>query len=126
MEYDGLLRLLGGAMFTVSVAVSAGIASITLLGQDFSTVLWESGGGTFAVDISTAISILLIGFVSAVSMPSFSDMRPEYQLAVLVTLIVIVFGAYDPGFAASNNLLGLGAVAVTGAAYWGIQTGDCY
>lgn len=126
MEYDGLIRLLGGAIFTISVAVSSGIASITLLGYDFTQVLWEPASGAFMVDISTALSVALLGGVAVLSMPSWGDMRPEYQLATAVTLAIIGFGAVNPGFASSNQLIGLLSVAVTGAAYWGIQTGDCY
>lgn len=126
MDESGILKLLGGAAFTISVAVSAGIASIELLGYDLARVLWEMDGGTLVLDLSTAISIGLLGLVSAMSMPSWGDMRPEYQVAVALTIVVVGAGMVDPGFAADNQLVGLLAVAVTGAAYWGIQTGDCY
>ena len=125
MDESGILKLLGGAVFTVSVAVSAGVASIDVLGYDLARVLWTSEGGSLTVDLSTTISILLLGLVAAMSMPSWGSMKPEYQVATALTVLIVVAGVIDPGFATENALLGLFAIAVSGGAYWGIQTGSC-
>ena len=124
-QIEGILKLLGGAIFAVSVAVSAGIASIEILGFDLSRVLWENETGRFIVDLSSAISVDLLASVFLTQLPSWSDIKPEYKASIGLTVLLVAAGILDPGFAADNELIGLLAVGVSGGAYWGISSGSC-
>ena len=111
------LNLLGGAIFAITVAVSAGISSHEFLGYSLSMVLWTPHE-LITVDLSSAVSIGIMGAAAVIGAPSWSSMSAEDRLAVVLTVGLIGAGLVEPGYFANNELLGLAAVGVSAAGFW--------
>lgn len=110
-----------GGLFALTVAVNAGRASVELFGVDLADVLTTVGPAT--LDIASLLSIGAVVVAWVLGRPDFDRMDSGVSAAVLLTLGLVVLGMIEPGWAGSNDVLGILAVGVSAAGYWGLVNG---
>lgn len=119
VDYDTLSDILLGGLFAVSVAVSAGVASVSLLDVSLAEVIWTMDPLT--VDWASAISIAILLTAYLTHMPDLSRMSSDKSVLLLLTVGIIVLGMLDPGYAANQAVIGLLGVGISAGGYWAIQ-----
>lgn len=116
------VEALFGVAFVLSAAASLGVAAVEVFDVELLTVLTEVGPLT--IDYATAVSVAAIAvafYEQGGGVTDFGAMEPIYLYSVIAMVGLTAWGAYDPGFAANQDVpVQLGLLAVTIMGYWGL------
>lgn len=120
-DYKTLTDLLVGGLFAITVAVSAGVADVSIFDTSLTEVLYTFGPAT--VDWASTLSIAALGFAYLSNVPRLDRMTTEELGLSAIAILIVAIGMIEPGFAASNMILGLFTLGLAAGGYWAVQYG---
>jgi hypothetical protein len=120
MKQKEAAEILGGGVFLLGRAVSAGVADVTLMGIDMTDALYSSYG--LVVDWATVVSIGSFAWIWLANMPDVSRLQDDSKLLIGITVGTVLLGTIAPGYASDLGLLGLVVIGVAAGGYWTVKT----